>query len=209
MRSSLYTLMYAAILGAVCALLLAGASQLTAPYRDANARAEEIRNILNVLEVPVSPTSSSQELLKLFEAKVKEETQGDTTFFIYSEPAEEERVRAVAVRFGGSGVWGPMKGLLSLEPDMKTIRGITFYEQEETPGLGGEIQSQWFRNQFRGKVIEDEAGNPGIRILRGRKASAANEVDGISGATLTSAKVETILNDAIERMLEKREGREK
>lgn len=209
MKGSAYTLAYAAILGAVCALLLTGVSRLTARYRDANARAEEIRNILTVLEVPFSPTSSSQQLLRLFEAKVQEETRGDTTFFIYSEPGEAESVQAVAVRLAGSGVWGPMKGFLSLEPDVKTIRGITFYEHEETPGLGGEIQSRWFRKQFRGKSIEDAAGKPGIRIQRGRRASAANEVDGISGATLTSSRVETMLNDAIERIAQKRDGGEK
>ena len=209
MRSNPYTLAYAAILGAVCALLLAGASQLTAPYREANARAEEIRNILSVLEVPFSPTSSSRELLRLFEAKVQETPRGGTTYYVYFIPGAGESIRAVAVRFSGSGVWGPIKGFLSLEPDMKTIRGITFYEQEETPGLGGEIQSEWFRNQFRGKSIEDAAGNPGIRIQRGRKASAANEVDGISGATLTSARVETMLKDVIGRVLEQRDRGEK
>jgi len=209
MKGSAYTLTYSAILGAVCALLLAGASQFTAPYREANAKAEEIRNILSVLEVPFSPTSSSRELLRLFEAKVQETPRGGTTYYVYFIPGAGESIRAVAVRFSGSGVWGPIKGFLSLEPDMKTIRGITFYEQEETPGLGGEIQSEWFRNQFRGKSIEDAAGNPGIRIQRGRKASAANEVDGISGATLTSAKVEMMLNNAIEHIAAKRGGREK
>lgn len=209
MKGSVYTLAYAAILGAVCALLLTGASRLTAPYREANARAEEIRNILSVLEVPFSPTSSSQELLRLFEAKVREEKRDDTRFFIYSEPGEEEVVRAVAVRLAGSGVWGPIKGFLSLEPDMKTIRGITFYEHEETPGLGGEIESEWFRKQFRGKSIHDAAGKPGIHITRGREASAANEVDGISGATLTSARVEMMLNDSIQRIAQRRSGGEK
>jgi len=209
MKGSAYTLTYSAILGAVCALLLAGASQFTAPYREANARAEEIRNILSVLEVPFSPSASSRDLLRLFRTKVREETRGDVTFYIYSEADEGQPDRAMAVRFAGSGVWGPIKGFLSLEPDMKTIHGITFYEQEETPGLGGEIQSEWFRKQFRGKSIEDAAGNPGIRMQRGRRASAANEVDGISGATLTSVKVEMMLNNAIEHIAVKRGGREK
>jgi Na+-transporting NADH:ubiquinone oxidoreductase subunit NqrC len=77
MKGSAYTLTYSAILGAVCALLLTGASQLTAPYREANAKAEEIRNILSVLEVPSSPSASSRDLLKLFKARVREETRCD------------------------------------------------------------------------------------------------------------------------------------
>jgi Na+-transporting NADH:ubiquinone oxidoreductase subunit C len=205
MRGSLYTLAYAAVLGAVCALLLTGAGQLTAPYREANAKAEQIRNILSVLDVPFGRSTSSQDLLKLFEKNVRREERAGLAWYAYVEAGRGQQVRARAFPFAGSGVWGPVKGFLSLEPDMRTIHGITFYQQEETPGLGGEIASAWFREQFKGKFIEDDAGNPGIRILRGREASASNEVDGISGATMTCTRVEAILNGVIERIVEERD----
>jgi Na+-transporting NADH:ubiquinone oxidoreductase subunit C len=87
---------------------------------------------------------------------------------------------------------------------MRTIRGITFYEQEETPGLGGEITSSWFREQFIGKKIVDQAGNPGI-IISSSEGEAPNKVDAISGATLTCDKVQTMLNETIKRIVEEKQ----
>ena len=196
MRDKLYTLLYAAVLGTVCALLLAGAGRFTEPYREANAKAEEVRNILAVLEVPFESTAKSGELLEIFERAVRSEPIGSITAYVFA--GEEGAVEAVAVPFSGQGVWGPIKGLLALAPDMRTIKGVTFYEQEETPGLGGEIASELFRSQFRGKMIHDAAGKPGIRIVRGTSGGAQNEVDGISGASMTCRKVETMLNSVIE-----------
>ncbi len=87
---------------------------------------------------------------------------------------------------------------------MRTIRGVTFYEQEETPGLGGEIVTAGFRDQFIGRSIVDEAGNPGIIISSGGEP-AANKVDAISGATMTCDKVQAMLNEAISSIVEEKQ----
>ncbi len=207
MKDSAYTLVYAAVLGAVCAALLTGASELTASYRKANEEAERKRNILEVLEVPFEPKASSRELLRAFEKNVRAEEQGGLSIYVYAEPSD--RVRAIAVPFSGSGVWGPIKGFLSLDADLRSIRGLTFYQQEETPGLGGEIESERFRKQFRGRSVQDAAGKIGIRILRAGGASAPNEVDGISGATMTCGRVEVMLNEVIGRIVEERKTNER
>ena len=102
--------------------------------------------------------------------------------------------------FEGPGLWGPIKGFLALESDMKTIRGLTFYEQEETPGLGGEIVADWFREQFAGKTIVDAQGKAGIEI--GGSKSGPNHVDGITGATMTCDKVEAMLNKLVKTLVE-------
>jgi Na+-transporting NADH:ubiquinone oxidoreductase subunit C len=81
---------------------------------------------------------------------------------------------------------------------MSTIRGITFYEQEETPGLGGEIVTEGFRKGFVGKRIHDKEDNVGIVIGKPGSAQEQNEIDGISGATMTCEKVQAMLNEAIE-----------
>lgn len=202
MKDSLYTLFYAAAMATVCALLLASVGQFTAPYRQANAKAEEVRNILAVLQVPFEPRASSQELVEIFEKNIREQERGNLTLYVLT--SEEGTEEAVAVPFAGTGLWGPIKGFLALEADMRTIRGVTFYEQEETPGLGGEIAAPRFRNQFKGKVIEDETGAPGIRILRGGGTLKQNEVDAITGATMTSERVEQMINAAIEQVLKDR-----
>jgi len=202
MKDSLYTLAYAAILGAVCAVFLTGAGWVTKKRREDNKLAEEVRNILGVLNAPFESDASSEQLVDQFEQFVKESKLGDRRLFSYTEPGGDEPVRAV--EFHGPGLWGPIKGFLSLESDGKTIRGITFHEQEETPGLGGEIASEGFRAQFKGKSIESPDGTPGMRILRGRRASDVNEVDGISGATMTCQKVEAMLKSLIEQIVEER-----
>ncbi len=202
MKGSLYTLVYAIVLGIICALLLTGMDRFTETYREDNEEAEEKRNILGVLGVPFEARASSKELLEVFQSNVRVEKPADLTWYVYAGSEAESYEPAVAVPFAGQGLWGPIKGFLSMEPDKRTIRGVTFYEQEETPGLGGEIGSDWFRYQFRGKSIEAEDGKPGIRIRRA--GTGPNEVDTITGATMTCEKVEAMLNEVIARIVEER-----
>lgn len=109
--------------------------------------------------------------------------------------------KGVAVEFGGSGLWGPIKGILAFEKDMLTIKGITFYEQEETPGIGADIIEPYFRDRFVGKKIVDVNGKAGIVIKAGLSDGAQNEIDGISGATMTVDKVSDMLNYTIEKLV--------
>ncbi len=209
MKGSLYTVLYATVLGSVCAGLLTGVGNFTRPYREANKQAERVRNILGVLDVRYEESSSSKQLLDLFEENVHVEKLGDLELFISGDGGDGESgdVRVVAVELAGAGVWGPIRGFLALDPEMKTIRGLTFHEQEETPGLGAEITSEAFRDQFKGKPLVNPEGKPGIRIRVG--ASGPSEVDGITGATMTCDKVEALLNRTIEKVVAERERTER
>ena len=204
MKNSIYTLFYAGVLGTVCSLLLTAVASFTAPYQQANAEAEKNQNILGVLQVPYPVKSSSQELVKIFEDNVSLEQKGALTMYRYVPPRDSGNEETVAVAFEGPGLWGPVKGFLALGSDMRTIRGITFYEQEETPGLGGEIAESWFQEQFVGKSIVDQDGNPGI-IISSSEGTAPNKVDAISGATMTCDKVQAMLNEAIKRIVEEKQ----
>lgn len=215
MKGTIGTLAYALILGTVCALLLAAVGEFTEPYRKANAEAERKRSIVEVLGV-LTPGASAQEVLEAYEVNVyagEKEVWGDLVAHVYRPGGPQSEVEAVAIEFKGAGVWGPIKGLLAMEGDMKQIRGIAFYEQNETPGLGGVIADAhagkhgsdwrscpaWFRHQFEGKSIQSETGERGIRIKKGG-ADGPNEFDAITAATMTSSKVEAILNATIDRI---------
>ena len=200
MKNNLYTLIYAGILGSVCASLLTGAAIFTKPLREANADAEKKENILNVLEVPFDEAVSAKELLAVFDSKVIDETSEKLEMYRFVPEQGSAGVETVAIAFEGPGLWGAIKGFLALQPDMRTIRGITFYEQEETPGLGGEIVSEGFRQHFTGKSIVNERGEAGIIIGKEGK-NAPNGVDAITGATMTCDKVQAMLNDVIKRMV--------
>ena len=202
MKDSLHTLLYAVVLGLICATALTSVNHLTAGRKQANAKAEEIRNILGVLGIRFDSGASSEELVKIFAENIHVENQGGLVTYTYRSSEGNSNVQAVA--FAGPGLWGSIKGFLALDVDKEIIVGITFYEQEETPGLGGEISSQSFRRQFEGKTIRDIAGKPGIRIRRDG-AIGFNEVDAITGATMTCDKVETMLNVVIRRIVQERD----
>jgi Na+-transporting NADH:ubiquinone oxidoreductase subunit C len=199
MKNSAYTLVFAATLGAVCAIVLAVPSEMLEPYRRANMEADKVRTILGVLGVPVEKKASSQQLLDSFRSVVKEERRGTLSLYRY---LRDEETVAVAVPFSGPGVWGPVEGFLSLSPDLRTVRGITFHKHEETPGLGGEIVSERFRKQFIGKTLESISGKAGIRIRPPNSPLADNEVHAITGATMTCNKVEAMLTAVIQHIKE-------
>ncbi len=82
-KGNLNTIVFAAVLGLACSLLLVGASQFTAPYRAANEEAERVRNFLGALEVPVDPKSASKNLLEIFRRDVQVKKRGALEFYEY------------------------------------------------------------------------------------------------------------------------------
>ncbi|MHC4502577.1 MAG: FMN-binding protein [Planctomycetota bacterium] len=203
MKASLYTIFYAVSLGVVCAGLLTGVGKATRSRIEANEQVEKVVNILGVLDVPHDKAAGAEALIKLSEQVVREGTHKELVFHVY---VKDGAAASVAFAFKGQGVWGPIEGFLALEPDIKTVRGLTFHKQEETPGLGGEIGASWFLDKFRGKSISAEDGTPGIRIKKGGGARGASEVDGISGATMTCDRVQDILAGVMARILAEREA---
>ncbi|MCB9399249.1 MAG: NADH:ubiquinone reductase (Na(+)-transporting) subunit C [Acidobacteria bacterium] len=109
---------------------------------------------------------------------------------------------AYVIPIEGYGLWDIIKGYMALEPDLNTVKGITFFEHKETPGLGARIEEDWFKQQFIGKKILDDQGHlTSITVVRGKVAEqiqgdeAVHYVDGISGATLTGKGVNQFLRE--------------
>jgi len=98
----------------------------------------------------------------------------------------------------GKGLWSTIYGLIALDRDLRTIAGITFYQHGETPGLGGEIENSAWQAQWRGKRPFDRQDRVVIKVLRGEvdagSAAAQYQVDGLSGATITSRGVQKMLH---------------
>jgi Na+-transporting NADH:ubiquinone oxidoreductase subunit C len=95
----------------------------------------------------------------------------------------------------GAGLWGPVWGYIAFQKDCHTIAGAFFDHESETPGLGAKIKDEpWFREKFAGKTVEwgDE---PAFRLEKNAEATgAANAVDAITGATMTSKGLNEALN---------------
>ncbi|MCC8088584.1 MAG: NADH:ubiquinone reductase (Na(+)-transporting) subunit C [Rikenellaceae bacterium] len=97
----------------------------------------------------------------------------------------------------GSGLWGPVWGYVALEEDWSTIYGIILDHASETPGLGAEITTPAFQNQFKGKQIYSGDRFVGITVLKGGAEGNAHAVDAISGGTITSRAIETMLANCL------------
>ncbi|AEC17135.1 Na(+)-translocating NADH-quinone reductase subunit C [Gallibacterium anatis] len=90
----------------------------------------------------------------------------------------------------GTGLWSVMYGFVSVAPDANTIKGITYYEQGETAGLGGEIANPNWQKYFVGKKLFNAQDQVAIKIGKGASADKEHGIDGLSGATLTTKGVQ-------------------
>ena len=91
---------------------------------------------------------------------------------------------------------GPNWGYVALKNDGNTIAGATFDHKGETPGLGAEISNADFQEQFDGKEIMNNGEFVSISVIKpGKTVNPENEVDGISGGTITSVGLNDMLAD--------------
>lgn len=95
----------------------------------------------------------------------------------------------------GMGLWGRMYGYISLaDDDVRTVRGLVYYEHKETPGLGGEVDNPIWRGQFEGKKVYDVNGKYRLEVLKGAGNKLdEHSADGMSGATITTRGVDNML----------------
>lgn len=104
----------------------------------------------------------------------------------------------VVLHIYGKGLWSTMKGFLSIDKDAMTVRGFNYYSHGETPGLGGEVDHPKWIAQWPGKKIYNENFEPAIDVMKGSvdptAPGAEYQIDGLSGATLTSVGVEKTFN---------------
>ncbi len=107
-------------------------------------------------------------------------------------------LKQVVLPVHGYGLWSTLYGFVSIESDFNTIGGLQFYSHAETPGLGGEVDNPKWRKQWQGKKAFNDSGELKIEVIRGhvdfQVAGAEHQVDGLSGATLTSRGVSNLVN---------------
>lgn len=110
---------------------------------------------------------------------------------IYLVSNNDGKLERIILPVHGAGLWSTMYAFVAIQPDGNTIDGLTYYEQGETPGLGGEVENSRWRSLWIGKELYDEKGIPAIKVVKGQAAAdSKHEIDGLSGATLTSVGVE-------------------
>jgi Na+-transporting NADH:ubiquinone oxidoreductase subunit C len=107
-----------------------------------------------------------------------------------------DQVDQIVIAVEGLGMWGTIYGFLSLDRDTNTVRGLTYYDQKETPGLGGEIGNPKWQALWRGRKAFDDQWNARIMVIKGQAGTPETDplrVDGLSGATVTSNAITRLM----------------
>lgn len=143
--------------------------------------------------------NDAEKIEEIFNQRIKFKQVGEETIY-YIE--EGDQIAAYAFPIDGVALWGSVHGYVAITSDFSQIIGIDFVSHSETPGLGGRISEDWFKEQFRGLKLENLAEGEYIRY---RPAPGGN-VDGISGATLTSNAIRDLLNTSIHEFITEQRG---
>jgi Na+-transporting NADH:ubiquinone oxidoreductase subunit C len=189
-----YPILYMFCVTAVFSTAVIGFARLTSESVQANQRLAMERAVLAVLPGLYQQNLSRLELHRRFTESVGQPDESSGGAYT---SRENGRITAYAVPIAGRGFWAPIRGLIGVKADRKTITGIAFYEQNETPGLGAEIAKRPFRDQFEGKKIA--SGDKPIRIRRPETTLGDSDVHAVTGATQTSTRLENIINTALKK----------
>ncbi|MCL4111871.1 UNVERIFIED_CONTAM: hypothetical protein GTU68_039456 [Idotea baltica] len=208
------TLFVVIALSLVCSIIVSTAAVVLKPKQQANAVLDQQTKILEVAGIELAgniPALYAENI----EPRLVDFATGD---FAAKDPAQSIKLSAeddiakiirranmgtvylvkdgaetskVIIPVHGNGLWSMMYAFVAVETDGNTVSGITYYEQGETPGLGGEVENPTWRAQFVGKKLFDENHKPAIQVVKGGAPQGSEHgVDGLSGATLTSVGVQ-------------------
>lgn len=184
--------MFAASVFFVAILVVFGA--FTQPRVDANAQLAFERAALEVLPLEMAEGMAPAQIHDKFVELIADSTQGTAGALRYM---TEDSLVAYLLPIEGQGFWAPVKGVIGIAADKRTVTGISFYAQEETPGLGGEIVKEPFRSQFEGKSLAADGIPMEIRAVSDELDESS--VHAVTGATQTSTRVSRFMNEQLSR----------
>ena len=171
------------VVGTILTGSLVGVNRITAPAIQRNEEIRLKRNVLAALAVPAD--GSDDAVLAVFDSVVEIRPAGGRVFYISRATGD------VAFEYVGSGLWGPIRGAVAVDPVFTRIRGITVFHQEETPGLGSRITERAYLDGFRDKRFAGGLvlATPGrtVRSTATTGDAGPEQIDAITGATMTSA----------------------
>jgi Na+-transporting NADH:ubiquinone oxidoreductase subunit C len=132
-------------------------------------------------------------------AAVKDATERAKYAVVYESKDPAGKTDSWILPVSGRGLWSTLYGFLALDASGGTVKGLTFYEHGETPGLGGEVDNPKWKAKWPGKSIYDQKGELiGVRVKKGQvnpalEVEQRHYVDGLSGATITCNGVTALI----------------
>jgi len=197
-KSFSFPIIFMIVITAFFTFILAFLNYSTADKIEFNKETELRKKILYVFDIE-STSNSPEAIEKVFNDNIIEETLDED--IIYS-IKEDGKVTGYAFPVRGSGLWGSVVGYVGISEDYNKLLGIDFVSHSETPGLGGRISEDSYKEQFRG--LDISTAKDGNYIIY--RPSSGGNVDAITGATLTSKSVSNFVNEDIQNFINKRKG---
>jgi len=222
--SNRHTYIFAAIMVISVASVLSFTSESLKDLQNANIKKEKMQSILSTVGINVSRDESEQlyneyisEELSLrsdgsvdnevnaFNINLALEVKKDNDiqrYPLYIANVENEKFYVIPLR--GAGLWAEIWGYIALKDDVNTIKGVSFDHKSETAGLGAEITEDWFINSFNEEKIKNSSGDfIGVNVSKTNNDpnnldKYDNEVDAISGATITGDGVSDMIKERIQ-----------
>ncbi|MDR2867942.1 MAG: NADH:ubiquinone reductase (Na(+)-transporting) subunit C [Bacteroidales bacterium] len=197
--SNRYIFIYITVLVAIVAVLVSVASVSLQPRQEANRLQERYSQILLAAGYPESEVMG-KEVIQLYKTVAEEMNIDSNLLVIKVKTTDGTEEYIIPVK--GKGLWGPIWGFIAIGEDGNTVKGAIFAHKGETPGLGAEITTPKFTNEFVGKQIFDEEGNfVSIKVVKGGVVNSnvppLHGVDAISGGTVTSTGVDKMLQNEL------------
>lgn len=198
-KGASFAVIFMFLITAFCSALLISLSKGTSGRVEANQQLAFEKAVLAVF--PEITYQTDQEAHRIFKEHFEKSPQAEGVYVYRRDGA----VAGYALTVSGKGFWAPISGIVGIAPDGRTMTGIAFYDQSETPGLGARIIEPEFTRQFEGLVLGPpsqpvDMRPPGTPLSEG-------QVHAISGATQTCVRLEKIINEDVSAWL-KTMGRE-
>lgn len=218
-QSNIYTVIYIIVLVAAVGTALACTSLALRGRQQANADADKMGQILRSVGIEAPAGQEIADFKRYITSQLIVSADGTSregdAFGVdvakeVKRPANERELPVFVCTLAdgsvkyilpvyGAGLWGPIWGYVSLDADGSTVYGAYFSHQGETPGLGAEIAKPAFSDEFRGKHLFKDGRFLPIAVVKAGQRPAGDEdyVDGISGGTITSKGVGTMIDDCL------------
>ena len=222
-QSNTYTILYSAIMVIVVGAVLALVYGALKPKQEENIKIDKMKQMLSAVRIV---TESDDQVIDTYNkyipeafiinvageivsndkdaafaidmAKEMKKPSSERMLPVYKFVGDDSQVRYI-VPLSGAGLWGAIWGYVSIDANGSTLYGAYFSHASETPGLGAEIEKPDFQEQFQDKNLFKDGEFKPVEVMKaGQKpTNGADYVDAISGGTITSKGVQSMLNDCL------------
>ena len=192
-ETNTYIIIYASVMVIIVAFLLAFISSVLKPTQDANVERDKKNQILTSLNI----VGLKGEAIDRQYAQTITDVQTDAGGQVYVAQVDGQTKYVLPVK--GRGLWGGLWGYISIDEDKQHVFGTYFDHESETAGLGARIKERWFQEQFNGKpIFTDNTQQVALTVVKKGASKAETEIDGVTGATLTSNGVAGMVTDGLQ-----------